>query len=739
MHNKTVIVILAVAALLVGFIFLFERGSMTTSEKMARKGRVFTEFRKDAVSRLEITRQGQSPVVVERDMIQKELDEERWDITAPRELKADDTEVRQVLSAIDYLLADRAVQGKDKTTDPALGLAKPRLEAAFTIGGKTTTFRIGGDARGEKVYLATDSAPDTVYAVNADFLESLDKGLNDLRDKKLVAAELKTADSIRLKRAEDTVALKKRDAADWEVKVGGTFVLAASDQVRDLTSAVQDLEADEFIEDDVKKASFGKYGLDAPAVSIELGLGEDKFVTVSVGKACPGEKKRRYAMASGANTVACVSDDILQVAERPLLRFEETRPAVFNADDVVKVALAGGGDTLELEREDEKWRAVSKKVDIDSDAVDRLLKSITETRATAVDAGEAATSALGEVRGKATFTLADNMGEAALEWFDGADDASIRMRRDAEPAVLTVPKALAEALQPNILAFRAKTIENGDENDATALTITGPAAQTLARKDGLWTVLKPFGVAADVTAARTLAGLVSEVKVDEFVAQKASAEHGLTPPWATVTLTLETVDGDAKGEEKSGDEAKKTVKKELTLELGAKTDLGRRFARLRGADPVVFTVGDAYENAVSRPLIARDLLQIDDVDLRTLSLATPARMLNLIKSLDTWKAEDDTPVDTDTLKRLIADLGGVKTVSAVSFGPEDPAFGEPLLTIKATAGKDGEETTIKTLTVGAKSPDPAEDGYFARTDGIDATFVLPARLVNDLLAFVNPK
>ena len=96
-------------------------------------------------------------------------------------------------------------------------------------------------------------------------------------------------------------------------------------------------------------------------------------------------------------------------------------------------------------------------------------------------------------------------------------------------------------------------------------------------------------------------------------------------------------------------------------------------------------------------------------------------------------------MDTEALNRLVADLGGVKTVSAVSFGPKDPAFGEPLLTIKATAVKDGEAPTIKTITVGAKSPDQAEDGYFARMDGIDATFVLPARLVNDLIAFVNPK
>ena len=54
MGNRTTIVILAVAAALVGFIFFFERETMTTSEREERADRVFGEFRRDRVDGLKV-------------------------------------------------------------------------------------------------------------------------------------------------------------------------------------------------------------------------------------------------------------------------------------------------------------------------------------------------------------------------------------------------------------------------------------------------------------------------------------------------------------------------------------------------------------------------------------------------------------------------------------------------------------------------------------------------------------
>ncbi len=725
MRNRTVYTILVIAGLLVGFIFLFERGSMTTSEKMARKGRVFTEFKEDAVTGLEIVRKGKGKVVIERDMLKQKMDEEQWNITSPQALRADAAAVRQILSALDFLLVDRAVQG-EKSAE--FGLTDPRITASFTLNGKATTFRVGAEAKGEKVYLATDSAPGMVYVVSPDIVEALDKGVNDLRDRKMVAATLDGVSRIVLKRPQGKVELEQQEER-WRVKSADTWVLAAEDQARDLVNAVRDLEADEFIADGVKDAGLGKYGLDKPAVSIALTPKEGEPVTVALGKACPGEEKRWYARVAGTGTVACVLEDIATVTERPLLRFQETRPAVFDVDDVEKVTLSSGGRSLSLEKEEEKWTLASGDVALDSDAVDKMLRSLTETRATAVSVGDEAVSTLGAAAGGATFTLADDLGEVALEWFGGEDDETARMRRKDEPAVLTVPAVLTRGLTPEVLAFRSRTLENGDENDAARIVIKGPAAQTLERKEGIWTLVKPFEVAADAAAARTLAGLVATVKADAFVAPKAAPEHGLSAPWAEVTVTFETLDDEAEGDAKPKQKA-------VTLQLGAESEIGKRFARLKGADPVVFTVGDDYENALSSPLIARDLLEIDDVNATTLSLATPEKTLKLVKTGDAWKAEDDTPVDTEALGRIVADLGGIKTVSTAAFGKEDVSFGETALTLSVTTTAE-DAAAVKTITVGARSPNPTEDGYLARLEGVDATFVLPARIIDDILKFLG--
>ena len=105
MSNKTVIVILVVAAVLVGFIFLFERDTLTTSEQMARKGRVFTDFKKETITSFALKGISGQEIVLKK--VSSPTDtEETWRITAPRTLDADNSEVREILSALDFLLID---------------------------------------------------------------------------------------------------------------------------------------------------------------------------------------------------------------------------------------------------------------------------------------------------------------------------------------------------------------------------------------------------------------------------------------------------------------------------------------------------------------------------------------------------------------------------------------------------------------------------------------------------------
>ncbi len=730
MNNRTVIVILVIAAALVGFIFFFERDTMTTSERKDREDRVFTAFKQDLVETLTIRATGGGEVALERISTEDEGEEERWKTTAPRALDADISEVRAAVSAIDFLLVDRSVRGKENKDDARYGLGSPRLQASFTIRGEKTSFGIGADAQGEKVYLGIDGVDDVFYAVDGEFLKSMDKTLEDLRSKKLVAQEIADASGVELVKKEGTERLRRKEDGTWQIETDGTWILAAEDQVSELVRAVGDLKAERFIADDVKEEALTEYGLSADATSITLQLPSEQKVTVRVGKGCPDKKHQLYFTALGTGTVICAKDDVVPVLMRPAKRLRETRVSVFRDEDISGIALSRAGESLRLEKGEEGWKlSGDDSFSVDQNAVAELLEALKETRASEIQVGDEAVSTLGESAAKIGLTLAGEEAEREIHLFSGQSELE-RARRGGEKATLSVPSGLIDKVRPEALAFRDRSIRNGDQFGVEALHVEGAVAQELEKIDGAWMVKAPVEVAADGMAVRKLAELLAEIKVVRYVAAKATAEHGLAKPFAKISARF--------ADEKETKEGKdRTGSKEIVLELGAVAGDEGRFARLQGEDETVFVVGPEYEAAISAPLVARDLFQIDDADMVRLSLSSGGLERVFERTDETWSAKDGAAVDVDRLKRIITDFGSVKTVRAVAYGPAGQEFAAPTLVLSGSTQEQIDEDKPTVVKIGKKSVDQADDGYIARLEGLDISFILPGRIIDELIALTQ--
>ena len=287
MKSRTAIALLAVAAALVVFIFLFERDTMTTGEIEGRRDRVFVEFRRDLVDGLTVKGSSGEEVALSRVGPEEGAGEE-WRITAPRDLKADGSEVREILSALDFLLRDRTARGEGAASDARYGLDSPRATGSFSVRGRVTAFRVGADAPGDDVYLALVGVDDEVYAVDGSFLESIDKDLDDLRDKHLLGRALDAATAVAVSRPSGEIALSRGEEGSWRVKREGVWLLAAQDQVRDLLRAVGDVEATEFVADDVGAGDLGEHGLDGPPRRVVVELEGGEIVRLLVGGPCEG-------------------------------------------------------------------------------------------------------------------------------------------------------------------------------------------------------------------------------------------------------------------------------------------------------------------------------------------------------------------------------------------------------------------------------------------------------------------
>jgi hypothetical protein len=733
MGNKTVIVILTIAAALAAFIFLFERNSLTTSERQERKNRAFAEYKKERVDKITLNHISGSTVSLEK-VSSKDNPEGRWQIVKPRALNANDVEVESLLSALDYLLCDRSVKGVDNLKDPRFGITAPRIEGTFSMLGKTTTFKIGSDAEGDKVYLYTDQTPDTIFAVNKDILESLDKSADDLRNKQLVPSDLENTTGIEVKRSIGELSLSKPEAKDWQVTVGENKILAAADQVKELIGAVGDLRAEKFVADDVKEPALAQYGLAAPSVEIRVMQKDGKSVDVRMGDSCKDNTNLRYATVVSSGTVACIKDELSSIAERPLMRFEETRPVTLDKEEIKNIHLVSGDKSLTLEKGESEWKISGVNIKADDDTMTAFLKALTETRAKQIVTDSAALSVLTKPSGSVVITSADNQ-RVTLDLF-GKEADLLKIQRAGEPALLQVPPDMESMLVADPLVFRSKTIVQGEADTVDRIEVTGQSPQTLEKKDGTWQISKPLSAAADMTAVRNLTELVAKIKVTRFVSPSARKEHGFDHPFAVVTAHFSKDSGNDTDTDAVKGEATKTPTTSI-LEIGNTDADGRRYARLRGTEETVFVVENAFEYALEKPLIARDLLQIEETDLTRLTFKTPEQERSFTKSDESgWTADNGGPTDADTLGKIVADLGGLKASGAESFGRPETSFAIPQLVI--TAEFKGDKPSRKVITISKRSDEKSRDAYLARTNGLDVTFSISARIVDDILKFLSP-
>jgi hypothetical protein len=735
--NRTVIALVAIAAALFAFIYFYDRDRMTTGELEGRKDRVFVEFKPDAVDAIEIRGSSGERIALAREArAAGAAIEDAWRIEAPQKLRADGAAVRELLSALDFLVKRRVVVGAGERDKPQYGLKVPAISVSFTIRGAKTSFGIGsGKGSGDTIYVAVDGRPDELYAVEKEFRDSMDKKLDDLRDKHLIAEALDGAVGIEVARSGEPLSLSRTDGrGPWRMARGGAQMLAADDQAAAILADLGNLRAEEFVADGAAEKELARYGLDAPNYRVSVRLPAGKTTGLLVGKACPSAG-RVYATVQGSGTVACVADGIAATLGRPAARFAETRPFVFADDEIEKIAVSKGGASIAFARDPEKgWVATgSKDVAIDPGAVADLLEALKETRAREVIAGADAVAGLGAPAATVELVKEAGGGSLKLDVFAADPKAASggqRARRVGEDGVLVFDADLLAALPADLLAYRERKIANGLADDVVAIQIEGPAAQKLERKDGVWRLVAPLAVDADATAARGAAQLVAEVDVDKYAAERAEPAHGFAAPYAKISARFSKPPAAAK------DAGPKDGEKSVTLEIGAPAAPdGSRFARLAGGDGLVFVLKKEKIDLVTVPLVARDLLAVEATDLVKIGLTAKGATLTATREGETWKAEGGA-ADSGQLGRLFGELGTIRTIRGASFGPA-AGLEAPALKIEAWTQKQLDEKAAPTVLVfGAKLADPKEDGYTARKEGVAVTVIVPSRLVDDLIAIV---
>ncbi len=215
-----------------------------------------------------------------------------WQILEPGPMRADNFSVGDLA---------RAIQGAEMTSVVSDGDAPPGAfdtpyATAEVVDGKGAhSLTIG--KLGESYY-ATSSDQPGVYEISSTTAESLDKKIEDLRDKKLFDFGFAAISRIQLETSGSSAAIAKQDDK-WVLSSDGDRELD-SEKVQTLIDSLRNLTAIAFPSESASE--HGRYGLSAPSITAEVQEGEEGAAPERVVVSDPSQT-RVYAARAGEGTV----------------------------------------------------------------------------------------------------------------------------------------------------------------------------------------------------------------------------------------------------------------------------------------------------------------------------------------------------------------------------------------------------------------------------------------------------
>lgn len=280
----------------------------------------------------------------------------KWQITFPKPYGADQDLANQLASAVGTVTADKVIE--DKATDLAgYGLKAPNTEIDITTKkGDIKKLRIGDDAPANGgTYVALDGDP-RVFTVANYTKTSLDKSLNDLRDKRLLTFEQDKLSRVELLAKKQDIEFG-RDKDQWQI-VKPKPLRADGLQVEELIRKVKDAKMDLTVsEEDAKKAA-ATFNSGTPVATVKM-TDPSGTQQLEIRKV----KDNYYAKSSVVDGVHKVPNDLATALDKGVDDFRNKKLFDFGFNDPNKIEMHDGGKTYAFEKKGEDWLAGGKKMD----------------------------------------------------------------------------------------------------------------------------------------------------------------------------------------------------------------------------------------------------------------------------------------------------------------------------------------------------------------------------------------
>ena len=579
MKFRTTLIAALLLALFGAYMYFFEYKKAEEEKKQEEEEKQVFSIDWEKLEGLEITNAHGTFLVEKREAEAEEgspagVQQTEWRITEPLQSDADDTAINGLVSNLKGVTLEQVVTESAESLEP-YGLKEPEIRIALQVSEGVETpqpLLVGAKSPIGSNSYAMWEGEDKVLLLSTHLNPQFDKGLHDLRHKKIFAFKREDVERVRILRSGDPEMELVREGDRWELVL--PFQARASETaVNEVLNKLTALKAEAFVDEAPK--DLADYGLERPVWKIEAVLKPDQTkATLLIGSLHQEQGKGYlYAKREERPGVVSLGMDLIGTFAKDAEEFREKKVLSFKTWKVRKVELDGKGLDVTLEKRDgQKWwieaplevRADGTKMSVLLGAVNRL------------EGEEFLEKPEGEA-GLAEYGLADPLARVALyeekpatgeQEAEGGEEAgypllgAVRLGMkaqegenvyyatvDGEDTVYRVSGEFYEASFPESLdTLRSKKAIDFSQYLVTEIDARGPEGPVvMKRKEGLWKLKKPSSGDVEKEVVDKLMVEALGLEVDRFVEEVPEdlSAWGLEP--AESELAFRSEDGEELG------------------------------------------------------------------------------------------------------------------------------------------------------------------------------------------------
>ena len=368
MRLRNTIIVLILFAIVGGYAFIAGRYSSPEAQ------RKLLAVKQDDIAKIEL-HYSDRDIVLERDKGKP------WRLVKPIGTEADQTQANNLARAIADAVLVRTVDEKPADLAP-FGLKPPTTTVTVTTFDKKTlpAIEIGKSTPiGFNAYVRLANSP-AVLLAEAVFSAGMNKTVNDLRVRDLMAFKLDDVQKLIIARDNGQTMEIDRDGDHWKIVKPGPY--AADDMaVRTALSTLVNAKASDFIAD--APGTVTQYGLEKPhlTATVVLNNGDQQSMLFGFKQSEQG-KSGIYVRRGERAPVYAVAEYVMSSLDKSVLDFRNRTIVKVDPEAVATVQVKNSDGEFTLKRAGTDWNVIAggKTTEADIPVVERLLNQLRDLK-----------------------------------------------------------------------------------------------------------------------------------------------------------------------------------------------------------------------------------------------------------------------------------------------------------------------------------------------------------------------